>query len=265
VGYVDVGHGVRLFAQDVGDGPAVVLVAGFGLDSQVWDRQVRQLASRHRVVCIDQRGHGRSDKTLDGYSIEQLGDDLVTALKRLDVGRCVLVGWSFGGQVAFRVAARNPGLVERLVLVGSNGVRASRSDGFPFGRTPEAMVKALVADERRDRLAARRSTVASGFATPPDPHLLDWLVGISLQMPSWSAVACYDAMLTADLLAELPSVRQPVLQIIGAADPVHSANGARWLAERLADARVVEIANCGHYPMFEAADGFDAALTGFLG
>ena len=70
--------------------------------------------------------------------------------------------------------------------------------------------------------------------------------------------------MTTDLLADVPRVTQPVLQIIGTAEPVQSAKGARWLEQQLPDARLVEIPDCGHYPMLEAADAFDAALTKFL-
>jgi non-heme chloroperoxidase len=262
--YVEIGAGVRLFAQDVGAGPPVVLVAGFGLDHAVWDREVRLLAAEHRVVCIDQRGHGRSDKPLGGYGVEQLADDLAAAFDDLDISDCVLVGWSFGGQVAFRLAAIAPDRVSRLVLVGSNGVRASRSERFPFGAVPGPMQAALVRHEATDRLGARRATLASGFRHPPDAALLDWLVGRSMAMPSWAAVACYDSMLNADLVDDIGRVKQPVLQIIGEADPVHSAKGARWLQEQLADSRLVELADCGHFPMFEASDAFDAALLEFV-
>ncbi len=83
-------------------------------------------------------------------------------------------------------------------------------------------------------------------------------------MPSWAAVACYRSMLTTDLLADIPRVTQPVLQIIGETDPVHSAKGARWLRRQLHNATLVEIPDCGHYPMLEAADAFDTALAQFL-
>lgn len=264
---VEVESGVSLYAQDLGSGGTsgdVVLVAGFGLHHQVWDRQVRVLAERgHRVVCVDQRGHGKSDKPLAGYEVARLAEDLATVLERLDVVDCTLVGWSFGGQVAFRLAASKPKRVRRLALVGSNAVRASRSDQFPFGREPGKLAAALTAGEKADRIASRRATIRSGFAQEPEPDALDWLVRCSLDMPSWAAVACYHSMLETDLVAELPNVTMPVLQVVGAADPVHSAKGARWLNERLADALLVEIADCGHYPMLEAADAFDRALVAF--
>ena len=262
---VDVGDDVRIHVQDLGDGPPVVLISGFGLDYELWDRQVRALTRRgHRVLCVTQRGHGLSDKPLHGYDIERLASDLVAVLDHIGVSRAAVVGHSFGGQVAFRVAAIAPERVARMVLVGSNGVRASRSDGFPFGALPEPLLEKMLADEHDNRVAARYRTVASAFGSEPDPRTVDWLIRCSLRMPSWAAVACYRSLLTTDLLVDIPRVTQPVLQIIGSADPVHSAKGARWLQQQLRDATLVEIPDCGHYPMLEAADAFDAALIKFV-
>jgi non-heme chloroperoxidase len=263
--YIEVDDGVELFVQDVGRGPTVVFVAGFGLNHQVWDRQVRVLAETNRVVCVDQRGHGRSSKPLGGYDIPGLAHDLRVALERLGVRACTLVGWSFGGQVAFEAAATDQrGLIARLVLIGSNGVRASRGPTFPFGATPEQLEPALVAAERSDRIAARRAALLSGFNQPPTDETLDWLLRISLEMPSWVAVACYQSMLRTDLTGVIDSVTLPVLQITGDRDPVHSAKGARWLQERLANSQLTVIDDCGHYPMLEAADQLDDLLSAFV-
>jgi pimeloyl-ACP methyl ester carboxylesterase len=60
--------------------------------------------------------------------------------------------------------------------------------------------------------------------------------------------------------ARLGSLLFPVVQIVGANDPVTRPEGARWLQERLADARLVELTECGHYPLFEARDRFDEVL-----
>lgn len=263
--YVD-RDGVRLHVQDVGRGDPVVLVAGFGLDHRLWDRQVRVLVDAgHRVLCVDQRGHGLSDKPAEGYDLPTLIGDLAAVLRGLDVGPATLVGHSFGGQVAFGLAALAPAAVSRLVLVCSNAVRASRSEAFPFGRPPDVMVAALIAAEQEDRLAARVATIASGFGADPDPRVLDWLVSISLQMPSWAAVACYSTMLEADQIDLISRIELPVLQVVGETDPVHSAKGARWLNQQLTEARLVELPFCGHYPMLESPDAFDKALLEFAG
>ncbi|OLL73442.1 putative hydrolase [Pseudonocardia sp. Ae168_Ps1] len=266
---VDVGQGVRLFVQDLGaEHPGttpLVLLPGFGMTHEVWDRQVRLAAATRRVLALDQRGHGQSDAPLDGYDLDTLVRDLVAVLDACGVSRADVVGWSFGGQVAFRAAAAHPDRVSRLVLVGSNGVRASRSDAFPFGRDAEKAERAMLDAEHADRIAARRTFIAAAFAREPRPDVLDHLGGLSLRMPSWAAVECARTMFRSDLTADLPAVTAPVLQVMGAADPVHRIEGARWLQERLADSRLIELLDCGHYPMFEAADAFDEALSGFLG
>jgi non-heme chloroperoxidase len=265
VAFVDVDDGVRIHVQDLGEGAPVVLISGFGLDHELWDRQVRVLTGRGlRVLCVDQRGHGFSDNPLHGYEVDRLAADLVTVLNQLDVGTATVVGHSFGGQVAFHAAATAPELITGLVLVGSNGVRASRSENFPFGAPPGPMLEGMLAGEHTDRVGARYRTIGSAFAHEPDPKTVNWLVRCSLRMPSWAAVACYRSLLTTDLLADIPQVVQPVLQIIGADDPVHSAKGARWLQQQLADATLVEVADCGHYPMLEAPDAFESALVKFV-
>jgi non-heme chloroperoxidase len=265
VTFVSVGEGVRLYVQDTSSGPPVVLVAGFGLSHQVWDRQVRILGERHRVICVDQRGHGLSDKPWDGYTIEQLAQDLLVVGEQLDLQGAVLVGWSLGGQVAFRAAISDAAArFSRLVLIGSNAVRASRSDRFPFGAPPEVVEPALIRAEYHDRLQARRETVLSGFHRDPAPAVLEWLVSLSMALPSWAAAPLYHSMLTTDLIGQMSAVRIPVLQVIGDSDPVHSARGARWLSTALRDATLVELPDCGHYPMFEAPDALDDALLTFI-
>lgn len=265
---VGVGGGTYLAVDDLGIGPPVVLVAGFGLDHTIWDRQVALLAeSGCRVVAVDQRGHGDSDKPLNGYDLPTLVDDLAAVLIDLGLGAddgVTVVGHSFGGQVGFGLAARAPQLVERLVLVGSNGVRASRSEDFPFGAPAGAVLPTLLEDERRDRIGARRRTLTSAFASSPSEDLVEWLLSTSLRMPTWAAAACYRSMLTSDQIAEVPNVRQPVLQVVGHQDPMFSINGARWLEANLPNSILVGLDGCGHYPMFEAPEAFEAALLDFV-
>lgn len=261
---IDVEDQVRVHVQDLGTGPAVVFISGFGLDHELWDRQVRVLtASGHRTICITQRGHSRSDHPLHGYDIDRLSADVQTVLTELDVTDTAMVGHSFGGQVAFHTAATAPRLVAKLVLVGSNAVRASRSDEFPFGAEPDDIVAQMVAAEENDRIAARYRLIQTNFAEEPDPRIVDWLMSTWMRMPTWSAIACYNTLLRTDLVHEIDLVRQPVLQINGTGDRVHSTRGSHWLKSRLSDTTVIEL-DCGHFPMLEAPDEFDRVLTEFL-
>ena len=169
----------------------------------------------------------------------------------------LFVGWgAFFLYVLVRFRrSRNP-------VANYSGVKSHASSYLEIG---VAVVEAMVDLETTDRFSARRTTIRTGFAHEPEPVVLDWMVRQSLAMPSWAAVACYRSMLESDLMTDLDSVRIPVLQLIGELDPVHSAKGARWLRDRLADAQLVEIPGCGHYPMFEAPDELDRHLVKFLG
>ena len=255
-----------LYVLDVGEGPAVVLLAGFGLDHEVWDGTITALLGAGlRAVAVDLRGTGRSDKPAEGYGIDDLAGGVGAVLEALDLHDVRLVGYSFGGQIGLRLAATSPGRLSRLVLLCSNGVRASRSDEFPFGPPPDKLEAALVRGERERRAAARRANVVSAFRTDPDPTLANWLVAAQLRMPSWAAVPCYHTYLHTDLTADLAAVELPVFQILGADDPVTPRAGAAWVQERVQDGALVVLEGCGHYPMFEAREAYEAALLRFVG
>ncbi len=275
---VEVEPGVRLHVEDGGPGDGgpgndaqpggrpVVLLAGLGLDHESWAGPAAALGRRHRVVRIDLRGTGRSDAPTTGYSLDRLALDVTAALEHLDLADVALVGHSFGGQVALLVAATAPGRLNRLGLVCSNGVRASRSTGFPYGQPPDELERTLVEAERRHRLEARRRNVLAGFppGADPNPALVRRLVRCQLRMPSWAAIACLRTYLYTDLTAELAAVKVPVLQILGADDPVTSLAGGPWVQDRLSGGRLEVLDRCGHYPMFETPERFNALLAEFV-
>ena len=108
--------GARLVYQVAGDGPAVVLIHGFGLDMRMWDPQVRPLAARFRVVRYDCRGFGASGPLDPAVPYSHAGN-LVALLDHLDLGDAVLAGLSFGGRVALQVALAAPERVRGLALL----------------------------------------------------------------------------------------------------------------------------------------------------
>jgi pimeloyl-ACP methyl ester carboxylesterase len=261
---VEVEPGIVLRMLDLGGGPPVVLLAGFGFDHEVWDRQVRTLLEAgRRVVGIDLRGTGGSSKPAAEYALEDHIADVGAVLDALDLAEVSLVGWSFGGLVAFGLAARSP-RVARLVLVGSNGVRVTAAPDFPFGPPADGLEARLVKGEQRMRAVARRQAVLAGFREPPAPEVIEWLMTIQMRMPSWSAVACMKTYARADQRRLIDAVRVPVLQITGEADQAAPPAAAHWLAERLADSRVVEIPECGHTALIEQPDAPEAALLEFV-
>ena len=116
---------VRLSAIDISpDHPqrTIVFIHGFGGQAEQWHYQLQKFALENRVIALDLRGHGLSDKPNSGYEMSQLVQDLETALTLLKVkGKFVLVGHSFGGAVVTEYTLKNPDRVERLVLIATAG------------------------------------------------------------------------------------------------------------------------------------------------
>ncbi len=100
----------------------LVLVHGFGGEATQWRYQLHYFAAEHRVIALDLRGHGRSDKPAGRYTMPELQHDLEMALEQLQVPpRFVLVGHSFGGAIATEYAVNHPERVENLILIATAG------------------------------------------------------------------------------------------------------------------------------------------------
>jgi long-chain acyl-CoA synthetase len=116
---------VRLSAIDISpDHPqrTFVFIHGFGGQAEQWQYQLQKFSLENRVIAIDLRGPGLSDKPNRGYDMPQLVNDLEIALTLLKVkGKFVLVGHSFGGAIVTDYALKNPDRVERLVLMAATG------------------------------------------------------------------------------------------------------------------------------------------------
>ncbi|HEX8967156.1 MAG TPA: alpha/beta hydrolase [Chloroflexota bacterium] len=101
-----------------GGQPALLCVHGITANGRYWDTLAQRVAGRHRLVALDLRGRGLSDKPAAGnYGWEQHASDVAAAARALGVGPAIVVGHSLGGYVATLLAAREPALVHGLVVV----------------------------------------------------------------------------------------------------------------------------------------------------
>lgn len=120
-------NNAQIYYEIHGEGDPIVLVHGFGLDSRIWKKQVKELSKTNKVITYDLRGFGRSSLPTGKYSHH---DDLYALLNHLGIKEAKLVGHSFGGEVAVNFALEYPEKVRSLVLISSalGGVKADTKE-----------------------------------------------------------------------------------------------------------------------------------------
>jgi pimeloyl-ACP methyl ester carboxylesterase len=262
VSIVEVQPDVRLFYRDLSDGPAIVLLHGWTMSHQVWDRQVRELGSRYRLILPDLRGHGDSDKPVGAYDPERHAADIVALLDHLGLDRAIVVGWSFGGMTALQLACSHPHRVAKLVLINAAGPRYLAAPDFPAGHSEETL-QGWLAREREETAPWRKFCMESMPRLPYDDLLTHWLWTESMRTPSWAAAPMLEAYARADLRGQLDRLTAPALILHGQHDVFCAPEAARYLAGRIG-AQLIEFEQSGHSPHWEEPEAFHAALHPFL-
>jgi non-heme chloroperoxidase len=263
VAYAEVEPGVRLFYRDLGAGRPVVLLHGWTMTHQVWDRTVQDLASRFRLILPDLRGHGESDKPVGDYAPDRHAADVHALMAQLDLRDVTLIGWSFGGTTALCVAQEYPDRLAQLVLINAAAPKYLATAEFPDGHSESTLHEWLVR-ERDDLAAWRRFCMEAMPHRPYDELFVQWLWTQSMQSPSWAAAPMLEAYARADLRPGLDAMRIPTLILHGAHDVFCSPAAARYLAAQIPDAELIEFPDCGHSPQWEDPERCAEALDAFL-
>ena len=112
-------NGCNLHYEDYGRGDPVLLIHGLGSSCRDWEYQIPTLAAQYRVIAVDIRGHGRSDKPRERYSIAGFSADIEALLNHLQPGPVHLVGLSMGGMIGFQIAVDHPQWLKSLTIVNS--------------------------------------------------------------------------------------------------------------------------------------------------
>jgi 3-oxoadipate enol-lactonase len=112
-------NGIKLNYASDGQGPPLLFIHGLGGSLEDWQPQVAHFTKEYRVIALDLRGHGRSDKPAGGYSMQLFASDIAALIKSLRLGPVHVVGISLGGGIAFQLAIDSPEWVRSLTIVNS--------------------------------------------------------------------------------------------------------------------------------------------------
>jgi pimeloyl-ACP methyl ester carboxylesterase len=264
-------RGSRFHYTEAGaaDAPPVVLLHGVTGHARTWDAESAALAARHRVLALDQRGHGDSDPPPDAdYTVASLAADLAAFVDTLGLPRVALVALSMGGRVAIQYAASSAARVSRLVVVDIG------PDIAPGGRARVGQLMAG-APERFETLED-----AFAYQRASNPRYTDALLRARVQhgmrpLPGGGFTWKYDRGLRelvrsgrwsdpTDLWPAWRALACPTLLVRGAESDILTADTAAKMVEAQPNARLVEIPDAGHTVPGDQPEAFLEILRDFL-
>jgi non-heme chloroperoxidase len=261
--YVEVEKGVQYYYEDVGQGKPIVFVHGWGANRKVWERQVVDFSDKFRVITIDCRGCGNSDKPAHGYEISQLADDLNQVIQSLDLKDATLVGWSAGGSVVVDYVSRYGGkAVTKVVSVGGAVPRYTSTEGFDLG-APLENVKATLAAMRANRPAVARAIADGCFHQDVGQPMKDWLFNNFMEQ-SWLTEKTMADLGVIDLREQLKEISIPVAFFHGLQDGVVPFALSEYSAKEVTGAKLVAFENSSHAPFIEELERFNEELASFI-
>ncbi|CAN7776849.1 alpha/beta hydrolase [Variovorax sp. LjRoot175] len=256
-------HGVPIYYERHGQGPAVVFCHGAGSNAATWWQQIPVFKEHFTCIAYDHRGFGRSPADPEDFLPQLFVDDLQAVLDAEGIASAALVCQSLGGISGLRFALRAADRVDAFVCCDSPLAIAH----------PEMLVNVkrflqqVQATELEDR------ALSPGFAASQTQ-----LAFLYTQINQFNP-AVYSAAETAGWgariaglfnpsfllpLSSLNELRVPTLFVVGAEDRVVTPGVVRDLAARVDGAKVVEIAGAGHSPYFEQPGTFNQAVLGFI-
>jgi non-heme chloroperoxidase len=262
---------IEIHFEDHGSGQPVVLIHGYPLDGNSWERQERELlAAGYRAISYDRRGFGRSDQPTVGYDYDTFAADLNALLDHLSLQDVVLVGFSMGtGEVTRYLGRYGSARVRRAALLGTIPPFLLKTDDNPEGVDQQVFdgIKAAIV---KDRYAYFKDFLDNFYnvdvLAPDRISEQAWQASFNLAASAspYASYACVDTWLT-DFRGDLPKIDVPTLVVHGTEDRIlpFAATAARLPA--LVDGlKLVSVEGGPHNIAWTHPEQVNEALLGFL-
>lgn len=248
---------MALHVERAGRGPDLVLLHGWGLHGGVWNALASRLARRFRLHVVDLPGHGHSR----GIPFAGL-DAAVDAVAASVPERVRACGWSLGGLVALRLAARHPDRVASLALVSATPCFVRR-EGWPQAMARETLEDFALGLREEPSRTIRRFVNLNALGGPQARERMRELAAMLDERGPPAAEALASGLATlrdTDLRDEVAAIECPATVIHGGRDALVPPGAGRWLAGALPRAAFVEIAEAAHLPIVSHPESVASAL-----
>lgn len=247
---------LKLYAEEAGRGPPIVLLHGLAGSAYTWRRVVPHLVGRHRLIALDFKGFGRSDKPFDAnYSVNDQAAIVYAFLRQRRLTRVTLAGHSFGGQIAVVLAIQlrrtDPARISRLVLLDAPLFPQRMTWAIELLRKPVLpyLALTLIPPKLATEMALMGEVVGFNRVSEQDIQIYS--------EPYGDAAARHALIQTAlqivprngpQLIRKYRSVRQPTLLIWCRHDNVVPLSTGRRMLKTMRNARLEILDGCNHIP-----------------
>jgi non-heme chloroperoxidase len=265
------GAPIEIHYEDHGSGLPVLLIHGYPLDGNSWERQQRELlANGYRVITYDRRGFGKSSQPTFGYDYDTFAGDLKVLIDHLDVGNIALVGFSMGtGEVIRYLATYGSERVRKAVLLGTIPPFVLKTNDNAEG------VDEKIFDDIKSTIVKDRYAFFEGFfdnfynvdvlgGTRISEQAKQASFNVAAGSSPYASYACVDTWLT-DFRADLSKIDVPVLVMHGTEDRIlpFESTAAR-LPALITDCVLVPVESGPHNIAWTFPDEVNSALLYFL-
>jgi pimeloyl-ACP methyl ester carboxylesterase len=206
-GFVEAG-GAQIYWARFGKGDPVILLHGGMGNGDHWANQVPALAEKLSVIAIDSRGQGRSTRSKDKPSYDQMATDVIAVMDALKLEKAAIVGWSDGGEIALKLGVSNPTRVTKLVILGANYDAAGSKKRSGPSSTFSAYAAKCRADYRKLSKTPRQYDATQTWLLPiwrnPMGFTKDQLK--SIQAPTIVADGDHDEIIKLEQIEEMATL-----------------------------------------------------------
>ena len=248
-------NGVKIYYELSGEGFPFVMIHANPFDHNLWMYQIAHFSSYFKVVAVDIRGYGRSDKPASPFSLKDMANDVLGVCHDAEIKEAIVGGVSVGSGMALLMGLDHPDFCKALILVGG-----SSGPGGSIGERINGYTKLGVEKYHMQHL---KELVAPGF---PETKLGKYLLNTFVERDPWlsgeSIGQIFRARGGTDMTPRLASMKVPTLVINGEYD--NSLAGGKKTASLIPGAVHKILPNTGHACNIEDPAGFDEFVLEFL-
>jgi non-heme chloroperoxidase len=274
-GQVTTNDGVNLHYLEAGSGKPILMIPGWSQTAEQFKYQLSGLSDRYRVIALDMRGHGESDKPEFGYKISRLAKDVHDAIHALDLDEVNILGHSMGSSVIWNYYDMfGPERLSKLLLIDQMPMITSNpawpeeervNSGAIFD--PQSLYETINALAGPDGVETTRGFIGSMVTKSIAPEEKDWIIERNLTMPRQHAATLLYNHSTQDWRDLIPRLELPTLVVGGRVSTVPWKSQA-WIAEQVPGARLEifeEEEGGNHFMFMEGHEKFNAIVADFVG